>query len=456
MPMKTKSPTEQADKPEDKIGGAYPWSEAVFRELADNINDGVYCINTAGNFTFVNRAITERSGISPDKFYASHFLDIVHPAYHDLAAQNFRRAMRGENGLPYELRYESADGKEMIVEVNSKPIRDDGEVVGLLGISRNITERKQAEEALKTSEQKYRKLMENASDPILLADTQGNIVEANSKAEELWGYTKEELLQMHYTQLHPMPELERTISSFKKIREKSSDHMRSGFIQRKDGSIVPVDITGSVIEYVGRKVIQGIFRDISEHNQAKDILERLVKERTAELVQNNERLKLEIKERKRAEALMKRKSKELKHHADKLRELNAALKVLLKQREDDKNDLEEKVISNVKELLLPNIEKMKNRKIDPKSKVFLSILETDLQRIISPFTQRLSSKYLGLTPRELQVADLIRQGKSSKEIARFIGISASAISLHRYHIRNKLGLIDQKTNLQTHLQNLSQ
>jgi PAS domain S-box-containing protein len=455
MPMETKSRTEHPDKPDNKIGGAPPWSEAVFRELADNINDGVYCINADGYFTFVNRAIIERSGMSPDKFYASHFLDIVHFAYHDLAAQNFQKVMIGENGMPYELRYEGADGQERIVEVNSKPIRSDGKIVGLLGISRNITERKQAEEALKASEQKYRILMENASDAILLADTQGNIVEANRKAEELWGYTKEDLLQMHYTQLHPMPEMERTIAAFKEIIEKNTGHLSNAFIQRNDGDIVPVDIACNVIEYAGKKVIQGSFRDISEHKHERDELEKLVNERTAELFRNNEQLKLEIKERKRAQGVMKKKSRELKHHADKLTEMNAALKVLLKQREDDKNDLEDKVTSNVKELLLPYIEEMKNRKIYPRGRVFLSILETNLQNIISPFTQKLSSKYVGLTPREVQVADLIRQGKSTKEIARFMGISTSAISLHRYHIREKLGLIEQKINLRTHLQSLS-
>jgi len=231
--------------------------------------------------------------------------------------------------------------------------------------------------------------------------------------------------------------------------------LSGGFIQKKDGNIVPIDITCNVIEYAGRKVIQGSFRDISEHIRSKDLLEKLVRERTAELSRNNKQLKLEVKERKSAEVLMKRKSGELKQHADKLKELNTALRVLLKQREDDKNDLEEKVTSNVKELLLPYIEGMKNRKIDPKSKVSLNILETNLQNIISPFTQRLSSKYLGLTPREVQVADLIRQGKSTKEIARFIGISASAISIYRYHIREKLELIEQKINLKTYLQNLS-
>jgi PAS domain S-box-containing protein len=296
--------------------------------------------------------------------------------------------------------------------------------------------------------------MEHASDAILLADMQGNIIAANRKAEGFFGYTKEELLHMHYTQLHPMPELGRTIAAFKEIIQENTGHLSTGFIQRKDGNRIPVDITGSVIEYAGEKIVQGSFRDISEHKYARDTLEKLVRERTSELSQINEQMKLEIKERKSAEVAMKRKSRELKHHTDKLSELNAALKILLKQREDDKTDVEEKVTSNVKELLLPYIEEMKNRKIDPKSKVFLSIIETNLQNIISPFTQRLSSKYLGLTPREVQVADLIRQGKNTKEIARFMGISASAISLHRFHIREKLGLIDQKTNLQTHLQTL--
>ncbi len=77
---------------------------------------------------------------------------------------------------------------------------------------------------------------------------------------------------------------------------------------------------------------------------------------------------MEIKERKHAEAAMKKKANELKQHADKLEELNTALKVLLKQREDDKNDLEEKVTSNVKELLLPYIEEMKTGRSIPRAR----------------------------------------------------------------------------------------
>jgi DNA-binding NarL/FixJ family response regulator len=194
--------------------------------------------------------------------------------------------------------------------------------------------------------------------------------------------------------------------------------------------------------------------DITERKQAEDTLERLVEERTAELSRKNEQLVREINERKRAEAALRRKGHELQLHSKKLEELNAALKVLLKRREEDKNDLEENVTSNVKQLLLPYVEEMKERKLDPTSKVFLSVIESNLKSIISSFTQRLTSKQRGLTPREVQVADLICQGKSTKDIACFLSISMSAVSLHRYHIREKLGLIDQNINLRTYLQTM--
>lgn len=252
-----------------------------------------------------------------------------------------------------------------------------------------------------------------------------------------------------------MPELERTIAAFKEIIEKNIDHLSGVFIQRKDGNIVPVDITGSVIQDAGRKVIQGSFRDISEHKHTEDTLERLVRERTNELFEKNKQLILEIKERKHAEAALRKKREELLLHSGELQKMNAALKVLLKQRDEDKRELEEKVMANVKELLLPYLEELKTSRLDAKGNVQVSILEANLKSIISPFTHKLSSQYSGFTPREIQVANLIRQGKSTKDIAEFMGISRSAINIYRNHIRNKLGIITKKINLRSHLMGFS-
>ena len=142
----------------------------------------------------------------------------------------------------------------------------------------HITERRQAEDALKESEEKYRALMNDAGDAILLADTEGNLVEVNTKAEKLLGYTKKEILNMHFTQIHPKEELDRTIGAFKEIVPKKSVFLSDGVILRKDGKTVPVDITGSAIKYKDKVLVQGIFRDITERKRAEKSLKMVLKE----------------------------------------------------------------------------------------------------------------------------------------------------------------------------------
>jgi len=134
--------------------------------------------------------------------------------------------------------------------------------------------------------------------------------------------------------------------------------------------------------------------------------------------------------------------------------VNAALKVLLKQRDQDKSEMEDKILSNVKKLVLPYIERLKRKKVDEETNTYLGIIETNLQNILSPFVQKLSSIYSQFTPTEIRVANLIREGKTIKEIAGVLGVSENAINHHRQNIRNKLGITRQKTNLRTYLMSL--
>jgi PAS domain S-box-containing protein len=281
------------------------------------------------------------------------------------------------------------------------------------------------------------------------------LIGTNRKAEEFFGYPREELLQMHYTQLHPMMELEKTIAAYKDIVTHGKGSLQNGAIVRKDGKVIPVDITGTVIRYKSGKFFQASFRDISEHKQIEASLEKRVQERTAELSEKNKQLAAEITERKRTAAALQKKEKELMLHARKLEEMNSALKILLKQREEDNIELEEKVMANVNELLFPYLEILKKCRIDNRGKAQVSIIDANLKNIISPFTHRLSSKYSGFTPREIQVANLIRQGKSTKDIAEYVGVSQSAINIYRNNIRSKLGIVSKKINLRSHLMSFS-
>jgi DNA-binding CsgD family transcriptional regulator len=106
---------------------------------------------------------------------------------------------------------------------------------------------------------------------------------------------------------------------------------------------------------------------------------------------------------------------------------------------------------NIRELVKPYLEKVKKGKLDKAQKTYIDIIESNLDEIISSFTLRFSSKHLKLTPKEIKVANLINQGKSSKEIAEILNASPKAIAFHRENIREKLGLKHTKTNLRSYL-----
>jgi DNA-binding CsgD family transcriptional regulator len=138
-----------------------------------------------------------------------------------------------------------------------------------------------------------------------------------------------------------------------------------------------------------------------------------------------------------------------------LEEANIALKVLLKQREEDKLELEKKVLNNVKDLVLPYVEKLKNSRLKPKEKTLVEIVDTHLNDIISPLLQRFSNAKILLTPQEMQVAALVKDGKTSKEIADILNVSETTVNFHRKNLRIKFGLRNKQTNLRSYLLSIS-
>ena len=188
--------------------------------------------------------------------------------------------------------------------------------------------------------------------------------------------------------------------------------------------------------------------------KAYDEVEKRVVERTAELVTSNKELAAEIVHRKQAEKALQNKTKELNNQAVRLQESNSALKFLLKQREADKIELEEKVLLNVNQLIIPHLEKIKRRKLDAKQKAYVDILESNLNEIVSPYVRNLSSKFLRLSHTELEVSNLIQQGKNTKNIAEIMNLAESTIDFHRNNIREKLGVKNKKISLKTYLSSL--
>ena len=144
-------------------------------------------------------------------------------------------------------------------------------------------------------------------------------------------------------------------------------------------------------------------------------------------------------------------TKELRIQKSNLEEANIALQVLLDKWQEDKKEMEDNLLMNVKEMIAPYFEKIRKTKLNDQQKAILSILESYLNEIISPFARKISLKYLNLTPTEIEVANLIRHGINSKEIADIMNLSPRTIYNHRKNIRKKFGLDNKKTNLRSHL-----
>jgi len=305
-------------------------------------------------------------------------------------------------------------------------------------------------------------LLDLAEDLIMVLDMEHRILFWNRGAEKKYGWSRKEVRGEN---IHTLLN-----TSFpKNLKEIEKTLVTCG---RWEGELVQVRRDGSPIlvesRWTLRRNEQGkplaileINNDISQRKHAEAMLQKTLEElearvqkRTADLQRVNAELQEEIIERKRMEEVLKKREMELKIKTKNLEELNAALTVLLKKREEDKNELEEKVLSNVKSMVLPYVEKVKITALDATQMNYVNILEAHLNEITSPFRHKLTSRSLNLTPREVQVASLIKDGRTTKEIAELMNVCPGAVALHRNHIRKKLGLNKKKVNLASHLSSL--
>jgi len=298
------------------------------------------------------------------------------------------------------------------------------------------------------SEIEFRDITSFLAEGIFVLNEDGHITFMNPEAERLLGWTLAELTNKNahdiihchkgdgeFLSLENCP-MRNVIMTGKQYS--STDDL---FI-RKDGTTFPISVLASPI-VEDETVVASVtaFRDITDLKIAEEALRRAHEE-------------LEDKVRERT-ADLKKVNEELKIKSLNLEELNTALKVLLHQREKDKNELEERVLSNVKSLLIPVIAKLKRAPLEPVYASYISLLESNMLQIVSPFSKSLSSIFHNLTCTEIEVANFIREGKTTKQIAAILNISTDTIDTHRHNIRRKLKLNRTKTNLRSYLSSIS-
>ena len=154
------------------------------------------------------------------------------------------------------------------------------------------------------------------------------------------------------------------------------------------------------------------------------------------------------------EETLKKKEEELAVKSAFLEETNTALKVLLRNRDEGRASFENAILDNLKKLVFPCVRKLRATRLDENQAALLSVMESNLNDVFSPFLGQVAAVCSEFTPAELQVARLIREGRSSKEIAGLLGVSKRTVDTHRDSMRSKLGLRGRKINLRSRLMSL--
>jgi len=247
-------------------------SKEKYRLLAESLLDAVYEFDLRGKFIYVNEAVTRMLGYSKDEALSKiQVEDIIAEEEKVASRKAINDVLKGKTTVG-ERTFIRKDGTTFIGEIHSGPILKGKDVVGVRGVLRDITERRKAEEALRESEEKYRGLFENATDAIFIADTNTNIIlDANRQAEQLIGRPKDEIIGMHQSKLHPPHQAEYYKDRFRRHVQKGRILDLEAEIIRKDGRIVPVFISASVISLHGKEVIQVLFKDVTEEKVILDL-----------------------------------------------------------------------------------------------------------------------------------------------------------------------------------------
>lgn len=288
---------------------------------------------------------------------------------------------------------------------------------------------KQKYEALRESADYMQAILIHTSQPIFIKTCDYKYIFINRQFEKLAQITNEKISGK--TDFDVFPEQIAALFRFQdeEVKKLNTQLEFEETVPLKDGEVSFITFKFPLRNATGEMyAIGGVCTDITRLKQAElalrkahDELEEKVKKRTADLEQQNQVLE----------------------------ETNIAMKVLMEQRKKDKKSLEEKMQLNVNKLILPSLERLSKNSVNIKQKKYIEIIENNLKEIIEPFSTELDDKLILLTPAEIQIANLIKQGKTTKEIAQLLNLSPATIATHRRKIRKKVGLTNKKLNLRT-------
>lgn len=426
--------------------------KAGFRAMAENVREIFWMMNPH-QLLYVSPAYEEICGRSRESLYKdpTSCLELIYPEDKERVLEAWQNHVEAMAAFDLGCRIIRPDGVTRWLWIRAFPVLEQGRAVCLVGIAEDITTRKEIETILR--------LQRHLSERLNLAENltalmqfllEGMLQLDSFDAGAIYAFDSESRLLRLICHRGLSSDLVKQTSHFKQASpqvqfalqgqpmywSRSAGTLGRGKLlqgeEMRSLAAVPVMTNGEPVALM----VFGSYNLWEIPVNIRYILESIASNSGINL----SRLKLET---------------EIKVQAEGLREVNAALKVMLKQREQDRAELEKSMLDNVRQLVFPYLEKLQKSRLGDEQKLKLDLLASHLREITSPFVTKLSAEFLQLSPNEIRIAELIRSGRTSKEIADILTVSETTVLFHRQNIRKKLALKHKRVNLQSYLQNFS-
>jgi PAS domain S-box-containing protein len=387
----------------------------MFQTLVKNVFGVIMVTAPDGTVQYVTPSVKRVLGYDPLDLFGKKAYSYLQPE----DAKTTKRVMKsvstsGKGSDPFDVRARHWDGKFRVCQMVIHNLLD-----GLAFIYHDVTDQRRAEEALRRSEERYRKAFRSSPDSITISEmSTGRFIEVNEGFVKMAGYTHEEVIGKSSMELGIWKDPEARASVVRKLkRDGSVRDFETDFVT-KDGDVLHCLVSSEWFDLENKRCLVIIARDITD--------------------------------RKRYEEKLEKTSRELERDQQELTEKNIALKQILDHIEQEKTEFRKETTARIETVLKPVLAKLKKNggRLNDKDVIQL---ENGIYSIVGADVNRFQENLTKLTPRELDICDLIKKGFSSKEIAAFLSVSVQTVHKHRQLIRRKLQLNNQDVNLAAYL-----
>jgi PAS domain S-box-containing protein len=242
-------------------------SEEKYRDLFENANDAIFIVDSRYSYVDANKKAVELLGYSREELLRMSILDLVPPEQVSRSEAELDKLRGAGSYEKFVGKIRTRDGRWLDVEVSSSAIMDNGQVIGSRDIMRDITDRKKAEEALRTSEERYRLLFESNPHPMWVYDLETlAFLAVNDAAVRHYGYSRDEFLAMTLKDIRPPEDVPALVENVSRVTE-GLDEAGVWRHRKKDGMIIDVEITSHTLAFAGRRAEIVLAHDVTERRR---------------------------------------------------------------------------------------------------------------------------------------------------------------------------------------------